>query len=220
MGQSLKRGELKMQLAAHKIVLAVESYFSDELELTNYKIKELLSRQDVVSHAEIAATNCLHALLEYHVWRLCQKTFVYEFHKYRESLSYPADPSSSKAFDRYVSSIDKELISNWFTKYDCLRKMVTQSVNNTCSFIEDVCANFSRDATLLLSEGLISRGSRLQTIMPLESDPHNGSKVVLCLEFKPSKKVLYKPRSLEIDVLIDKLFSDTLTEPFTSCPNS
>lgn len=59
-----------MQLAAHKMVLAVESYFSDELELTNYKIKELLSRQDVVSHAEIAATNCLHALLEYHVWRL------------------------------------------------------------------------------------------------------------------------------------------------------
>ncbi|MFV9830543.1 hypothetical protein A4A36_10855 [Bacillus subtilis] len=199
-----------MQLAAHKLAHAVESFFSDEIEHTNYNIKELLSRQDIVSHAEIAATNCLHALLDYHVWRLCQKTFVYEFHKYRESLSYPADPSSTKAFDRYVSSIDKELISKWFTKYDCLRKMVTQSVNNTCSFIEDVCGNFSKDAALLLSEGLISRGSRLQTIMPLESDPHNGSKVVLCLEFKPSKKILYKPRSLEIDVIIDRLFSDTL----------
>ncbi|MEK4875320.1 type 2 lanthipeptide synthetase LanM [Bacillus sp. FSL W8-0102] len=91
-----------------------------------------------------------------------------------------------------------------------LRKMVTQTVKNTCSFIEDVCVNFSRDATLLLSEGLISRGSKLQTITPLESDPHNGSKVVLCFEFKPSKKILYKPRSLEIDVLIDRLFSDIL----------
>lgn len=199
-----------MQLVADKLVHAVESFFSDEIEHTNYKIKEVLSRQDVVSHAEIASMNCLHALLEYHVWRLCHKTFVYEFHKYRESLSYPADPLSSKIFDQYVSSIDKQLISNWFTKYDFLRKMVTQSVNNTCSFIEDVCANFSSDATLLLSRGLISRGSRLQAITPLESDPHNGSKVILCLEFKSSKKILYKPRSLEIDVLIDKLFSDIL----------
>lgn len=199
-----------MQLVADKLVLAVESYFSDEIEHCNYKIKGLLSRQDVVSHAEIASMNCLHVLLKYHVWRLCQKTFVYEFHKYRESLAYPADPLSSNAFDRYVSSIDKELIRNWFSKYDCLRKMVTQSVNNTCSFIEDVCGNFSSDAMLLLSEGLISRGSRLQTITPLESDPHNGSKVVLCLEFTSSKKILYKPRSLEIDVLINRLFTDTL----------
>ncbi|MEK4875329.1 hypothetical protein N1I87_11730 [Bacillus sp. FSL W8-0102] len=109
-----------MQLVVDKLVHAVASFFSDEIEHTKYKIKELLSRQDVVSHAEIASMNCLHALLEYHVWRLCQKTFVYEFHKYRESLSYPVDPLSSKAFDRYVSSIDKELICNWFTKYDFL----------------------------------------------------------------------------------------------------
>ncbi|WP_079528018.1 type 2 lanthipeptide synthetase LanM [Halobacillus hunanensis] len=199
-----------MQLVSERLVHAVESFFSDEIEKTNYKVKENLSRQDVVTHAEIASMDCLHTLLEFHVWRLCHKTFVYELHKYRESLSYPANPSSSKIFDRYVSLIDKELISNWFTKYDFLRKMVTQSVNNTCSFIEDVSHNFSRDATLLLSKGLISRGSKLQAITPLESDPHNGSKVNLCLEFKSSKKILYKPRSLEIDVLIDELFSDTL----------
>lgn len=199
-----------MQLVADKLVDAVKSLFSDEIEHTNNQIKELLSKQDVVSHAEIATMNCLHALLEYHVWRLCQKTFVYEFHKYRENLSYPIDPSSSVAFDRYVSSIDKELISNWFTKYDCLRNMVTQSVDNTCSFIEEVCRNFSQDANLLLSRGLIDKESRLQAITPLESDPHNGSKMVLCLEFEPSKKILYKSRSLEIDVLIDRLFSDTL----------
>lgn len=207
--QSLK-GEVNMQQVADKLVHAVESYFSDEIQHTNYKIKELLSQQEVVSNAEIASMNCLHALLEYHVWRLCHKTFIYEFHEYRESLSYPADPLSSKIFDQYVSSIDKQLISSWFTKYDVLRKMVTQATNNTCSFIEDMCANFSSDATLLVSRGLISRGARLQAIKPLDSDPHNGSKVVLCLEFESSKKILYKPRSLEIDVLIDKLFSDTL----------
>jgi type 2 lantibiotic biosynthesis protein LanM len=199
-----------MQLVADKLVHAVESLFSDEIEHTNYKIKKYLSRQNVVSNGEIASMNCLHTLLEYHVWRLCHKTFVYEFHKYRESVSYPADPFSSKIFNQYVSSIDKELINDWFTKYDYLRKMVTQSVNNTCSFIENVCSNFSDDAALLLSRNLISRGSRLQAITPLESDPHNGSKVILCLEFKPSKRILYKPKSLEIDVVIDRLFSEVL----------
>lgn len=199
-----------MQIVADKLVHAVENFFSDEIEHTRKKVKELLSRQDAVTNAEKASMDSLHTLLEYHTWRLCHKTFVYEFHKYREDLSYPVDPSSSKAFDQFVSSIDEELIVNWFTKYDYLRKMVTQSVNNSCSFIEEMCRNFSDDAALLLSEGFISKESSLKTITPLESDPHNGSKVVLCLEFEPAKKILYKPRSLEVDVLIDRVFTDIL----------
>lgn len=204
------KGELKMQLVADKLTHAVESLFSNEIRQTNDNIKEHISRQDAISHSDIASMNCLHTLLEYHVWRLCHKTFVYEFHKYRESLSYPIDPLSSKLFDQYVNSIDEVLIGKWFTKYDYLRKMVTQTVNNTCSFIEEVCSNFSNDIDLLLAKGLISRGSRLQAITPLESDPHNNSKVILCLEFKPSKKIVYKPKSLEIDVLLDKVFSEIL----------
>ena len=86
LGRSLK-GEVNMQQVSDKLVQAVESFFSDEIEHTNYKIKELLSQQDVVSNAEIASMNCLHALLEYHVWRLCHKTLIYELHEYRESLS-------------------------------------------------------------------------------------------------------------------------------------
>lgn len=207
---AFKKGEQKMQIVADKLGRAVESFFSNEIEQTNKKIKELLSRQDVVTNAETAAMDSLHTLLEYHTWRLSHKTFVYEFHNYRKDLSYPVDPSSSKAFDQFVSTIDEELIIKWFTKYDYLRKMITQSVKNSCSFIEELCGNFSSDAALLLSEGFISEGSALKTVTPLESDPHNGSKVVLCLEFEPAKKILYKPRSLEIDVLIEQIFNGIL----------
>lgn len=199
-----------MQLVANKLSIAVEDLFSNEIEYTNYRIKSYLSQQDVIPHDEMAFMDCLHTLLEYHVWRLCYKTFVYEFHEYRESISFPVDPLSSEAFNQYVSLIDKKLINKWFTKYGLLKQMVTQTVNNTCSFIEEVCKNFSEDATLLLSKGLINRGSKLQAINPLDSDPHNNSKVILCFEFESDKKVLYKPRSLEIDVLIDRLFSEIL----------
>lgn len=199
-----------MQIVADKLVQAVESFFSDEIEQTNEKIKKLLSRQDVVTNAEMAAMDSLHTLLEYHTWRLCHKTFIYEFHKYREDLSYPIDPSSSKAFNQYVDLIDEQLIIKWFAKYDYLQKMVSKSVHNSCFFIEEMCKNFSGDASLLLSKGFISKGSALKSVTPLESDPHNGSKVVLCLEFEPAKKILYKPRSLEVDVLIERIFNDIL----------
>lgn len=199
-----------MNLIVQKLVDAVENVFSEEISNAHDKAKKRLSRQNIVSYDEEIITDVLRKLLEYHVWRLCQKTFVYEFHKYRRSLPLPADLSSSEAFDLYVNLIDKNLIKKWFSQYDCLSKMVTQSVKNTCAYIEEACGNFSQDIILLCDHHLVDRGSKLQTISPLDSDPHNGSKVVLCFEFEPSKKVIYKPRSLELDIIINSIFTDIL----------
>ncbi|WP_186326272.1 type 2 lanthipeptide synthetase LanM [Priestia megaterium] len=199
-----------MQVVSDKLVHAVKSYYIDEIEHTNNKIKEYLSKQDVVLNAETAFMDSFHTLLKHHVWRLSHKTFIYEFHKYRENLSFPADPSSSVIFDQYVKLIDRELINDWFLKYDYLRVLVKTCVENTCSYIQDVCESFSNDASLLLLKGFINQESHLNAVTPLDSDPHNGSKVVLCLEFDSSKKIIYKPRSLEVDVLVDRVFSEIL----------
>lgn len=199
-----------MDLVVQKLVDAVENIFSEEIGNAHDKAIKGLSKQNIVSYDKSIITNVLRKLLEYHVWRLCEKTFVYEFHKYRRSLSLPVDPSSSKAFDLYVNLIDKNIVKNWFSQYDCLRKMVTQSVKNTCTYIEEACNNFSQDIVLLCGKHLVDRGSKLQTISPLDSDPHNGSKVALCFEFEPSKKVIYKPRSLELDIIINSIFTDIL----------
>lgn len=178
-----------MQVVSDKLVHAVKSYYIDEIEHTNNKIKEYLSKQDVVLNAETAFMDSFHTLLKHHVWRLSHKTFIYEFHKYRENLSFPADPSSSVIFDQYVKLIDRELINDWFLKYDYLRVLVKTCVENTCSYIQDVCESFSNDASLLLLKGFINQESHLNAVTPLDSDPHNGSKVVLCLEFDSSKKL-------------------------------
>lgn len=199
-----------MRIVAQKLVKAIEDIFNKEIAYANCKSKEHLSQQNIVSYDESIVINCLHKLLEYNIWRLCHKTFVYEFHEYRKSLSLPADPSSSKAFDLYVELIDENLIEHWFSKYDCLRKMVTQSAKNSCYYVEEICRNFNNDIISLCADLFVDKGSKLLTISPLDSDPHNGSKVVICFEFEPSRKLIYKPRSLKLDSIVNNIFCNIL----------
>lgn len=199
-----------MHVVVQKLVDAVESIFSTEISNTYDRAGRSLLEQNAVTYDESVIKNILRELLEYHVGRLCQKTFIYEFHKYRRSLSLPADPSSSKAFDLYVSQINETMLENWFSQYGCLRNMVTRAVTNSCAYVEDVCSNFSKDIEVLCDRSLVQRGTKLQSIHPLDSDPHNGSKVALCFFFEPSKKVIYKHRSLEFDTIADSVFCDIL----------
>lgn len=199
-----------MDIIVQKLVNAIENVFIKEIENAYDKSKKKLSEQDIVLYDSSVIKELLRELLGYHTWRLCQKTFVYEFHKYRKSLSLPVDPTSSKAFDLYVNLIDENLLKNWFLKYNCLQKMVTQSVKNTCVYVEEVCSNFSHDIILLCDHNMVDRGSKLNSISPLNSDPHNGSKVALCFKFEPTKKVIYKPRSLGLDNMVSSIFTDIL----------
>ena len=199
-----------MNLIIKKLVNAIEEIFSEEINNTRHSAKKILSMQNIVSYDERIITDILRELLSYHVWRLCQKTFIYEFHEFRRSLEFPVDPMSSKAFDLYVNLIDKNLIEKWFSKYDFLSKMVTKSIKNTCSYTEEVFSNFSQDIMVLCKQHLVDSGSRLQSIYPLDSDPHNGSKIAICFEFEHSKKVIYKPRSLELDTIINTIFTDII----------
>src|SRR5699024_12259831 len=110
-----------MQLVADILSIAVEDLFSNEIEYTNYRIKSYLSQQDVIPNDEMAFMDCLHTLLEYHGWRLCYITFVYECHEYRESISFLVDSLSLEEFHQYVRLIDKKFINNLFHKYESLK---------------------------------------------------------------------------------------------------
>ena len=199
-----------MHLVIQKLVDAIECIFSEEIVYTYKSAQRSLSEQNAVLYDELVVKNILRELLEYHVGRLCQKTFVYEFHKFRRNLSMPADASSSKAFDLYVNQIDESMIEDWFSKYGCLHDMVTGAVTNSCGYVEGVCSSFSKDIELLCERKMVQRGSKLQSIHPLDSDPHNGSKVALCFFFENAERVIYKHRSLEFDTIVDHVFRDIL----------
>lgn len=196
----------------NKIVEIIEEIFKDIVENTHSNIKKSFT---MLEEREMKIfIKCFHSLLEYHISRVVQKTFIYEFHEYRKSLNMPADPRSSVAFDLFLQKMDKQMIETWLKKYSYLRKIIHTVINNTSSYIITVCKNFKEDKAELNASEMISESSYLIAINALDSDPHNGSQIVLCFEFSNDEKILYKPRSLEIDQLIDTLFSEILR--FTS----
>lgn len=203
-----------MDIIVKKIVETTKSIYNEKISYTCNEALKSFERQNIVAYDREVVDKLLEYLLSYHMWRLCQKTFIYEFHEYRKMLSLPIDASSSKAFKSYTNLINPELLKKWFSNYKCLKEMVDCTVYNICSYIEEVCDNFGNDATVLCERELIEREAKLVSILPLDSDPHNGSKMALCFEFEPHKKVIYKPRSLEIDEVIDKIFTDILKFDF------
>lgn len=96
------KGELFVDKISKKIRDAVKQIFKKEIYAACKKSKEIFAKQNYVRCKEVVVENLMDELLEYHSWRLCQKTFVYEFHEYRKSLSLPPDTASHKAFDTYV----------------------------------------------------------------------------------------------------------------------
>lgn len=203
-----------MEIVIKRIVEAIKSIYNEKIDCTYNEALKSLENQSIVGCDKLVVEKLMQYLLSYHMWRLCQKTFIYEFHKYRRSLSLPIDASSSKAFEAYTNLINPELLKKWFLNYKCLKKMVECTIYNICSYIEEACNNFENDVEVLCERKLVMPGSKLASIVPLDSDPHNGSKMALCFEFEPYKKVIYKPKSLEIDEVIDKIFTDILKFDF------
>ncbi|MBC6308476.1 type 2 lantipeptide synthetase LanM [Listeria sp. FSL L7-1582] len=199
-----------MEIASNKLLCSIKQYYSQELSDTLQKIDRLCMEHREISNVSISLEKCLDSLLETSVWRLCHKTFVYEFHEYRKSVSIPANPLSSKAFNQFVQLIDKHTLEVWFNKYKVLKDILTKTIKNICFFMYEVCQNFFKDLDTLSSEGFISDCSKLQSVTHLDSDPHNGAKVMLCFEFQDDNKVLYKPRSVDVDIVIDKIFKKIL----------
>lgn len=192
----------------NKIVEIIENIFKDIVENTHNTLKK--NTETFQEKETDVFIKCFHSLLDYHISRVVQKTFIYEFHEFRKGLNMPANPNSSIVFDIFLQKVDKQMIELWLNKYKFLRKIINTVINNTSSYIITVCENFKEDRAQLNASGMISGNSFLTAINSLDSDPHNGSKIVLCFEFSNDEKILYKPRSLEIDQFIDLLFSNIL----------
>lgn len=202
-----------MYKASEKVTRAVCSLFSTEINETLTAIHAALDEQDSVNIHHDAFRTALRALIHRHTWHQSHRLFVYEFHAYRRSIGLPVDPNSSEAFDAFRETLDEQVITTWFERYGLWKQMISTCVRNTLSFLLEVARHFSADVRDLMSSSLIANHTTLTSIIPLDSDPHNGSKVVLALEFDGVPRVIYKPRSLALDVMIRDIFTEIVRFP-------
>ncbi|HFR3731205.1 TPA: DUF4135 domain-containing protein, partial [Streptococcus suis] len=56
----------------------------------------------------------------------------------------------------------------------------------------------------------LSKNTRIEQVYPMDSDPHNGGRIVLCFVDSNSQRIIYKPRSLTVDKLVREIFQDAL----------
>ena len=187
----------------------VEVVYQLKLDSTMEEIDKIVntSRNPIVKKKIVRA--CLKNMLQEQVWRICNKTFVYEFHEFRKKIGVEINPSSSLAFDRYLQQFDSTDITLWFKKYPILYNILDSVINNCCNYIIEVLKNLKADYNEILTEKLLDKNEKLEEIIPFQSDPHNGSKRVLSFKFT-KHQLLYKPRSLAIDKLMGSIFTGIL----------
>lgn len=192
-----------------KISNGVYEYFDNNIEDMRIFLKER-NEQDDIANLEKSFTECFFAMLENNIWRFMNKTFVYEFHRFRIGLGMEADKNSSKAYNLYVGKLDCEVISKWFEEYPVLKDVVRNSIENTGNYLKAVVNDFIADYKTIKDEFEIADDAILDAVIPNDSDPHNNGHIVLCVKFSDGNKVIYKPRNLGIDSLMRKIFSSIM----------
>lgn len=198
---------------------ALDVRYGDQSRHTADHAQQLLEAQDAVGVAPGVAAALLDQLVWRHAWATCHKTFVYDFHEYRRGLGLPVDPDSSVAFEAYLDGFGTATLDAWFERYPRLRVLVETAIENSRAYVTALARNFRDEAAALRAAGLLA-GRILTGIRPLDSDPHNGSKIVLGLALDDTDALLYKPRSLAPDLLVHSLFVHVLHWPVSPVPTT
>ncbi|HEM5122078.1 TPA: DUF4135 domain-containing protein, partial [Streptococcus suis] len=188
---------------------SLKNFFKDDLEQFEIKLEEISRRNIDIPSIVIQIKRCCYQILEKNLWQLSYKVFTYEFHKFREENNFPINKGSSVAYNHYVSQFNETTISVWFEKYPVYYELIKNSVKNLLEYLTDVINNYYKDYTLL-EDAFLSKNTRIEQVYPMDSDPHNGGRIVLCFVDSNSQRIIYKPRSLTVDKLVREIFQDAL----------
>ncbi|RAX22587.1 MULTISPECIES: DUF4135 domain-containing protein [unclassified Actinomyces] len=199
-----------MQRLFDRIPGTLDKYFENEIQSALRRAQAAIRGQSVIRVAVRVPGLALKRMLTQRFWALVHKTFVYEMHLFREGQGMPVDSSSTDAFDAYVAGFGVQTLDAWFRKYPELARMVNTMVRRTACFVVEVCEALRDDAERLVAHGLVDGDVLISDMVALDSDPHNGGKVVMALVDSDTKVVVYKPRSLALDVWVHGLFVDVL----------
>jgi len=160
--------------------------------------ERLFKKVGVASHriSEAAAIDLQRHLLSTLSW-IGEKTLLVEFIAWKAipGQELPTD-SERKAYSSFIQHLWNGGLSGLFEVYPVLARFLARAAEQWVSFVADFLRDLHEDAGLLSET--FHAGQPLGQILRIKtgmSDPHNGGRTVLEVQFGRELSLFYKPRS-------------------------
>jgi type 2 lantibiotic biosynthesis protein LanM len=154
---------------------------------------------------------------------LCSTTLNYEFSEFRASAPSLLDiligekNIKNSIYSNFVNKLLRDGLLNLFKKYPVLAKLIAIKIDFWCSEIgcflgrlkDDLSeikkTFFNKEESSICSKERTRDLGKLTKVETFVSDPHCNGKSVIIVTFKSEVKLVYKPKSLGLDIEYFKL---------------
>lgn len=127
------------------------------------------------------------------------RTFVYDLHEKKELLEFSSEDEKER-FREYLkaSFFDKAGIVSFFTNYPVLARLYAQTIQFQLTNFTELLQALTASAQELADIFEISLPLTIKDIQLGAGDSHDNGKTVAILHFDKDKKLVYKPKNLEV----------------------
>lgn len=126
--------------------------------------------------------------------------------------------TSESRFNQYFQSLCRQNV--WravAARYPELDRLLADTVRRYMRHVDEIVRRLTSDLPELQRHGLIPESITLVDIEPHLGDLHDGNRAVGVVRFSDGEAVIYKPRSLDVDVLWTELVGELNCRGLT-CP--
>lgn len=146
-------------------------------------------------------------ILVSHLYHICYRVLILELNICREENKLCGNNSKERMQD-YSNNLlnDENYVEGLLQEYPVMYRLISIGIHNWLTNIKDILIHFKKDKSEI--ERKLFSGESIGEILKISgnmSDSHHGGKGVLQLEFEGGKKVIYKPRSLDLDLKFNNI---------------
>lgn len=189
--------------------LPFEDFYFPFILIARDKLSTRLSTNSLVELLSKDAYEALERSLLQQLVNLGTETLLFEFNKFREA-HLSADKTTSEESRIIYNSFVKNLLQNgglaFFNRYPVLARLIATTfdfwLESTTEFIQRLQEDFSAIGLTFSDDVKLGKVQAIETSL---SNPHNRGRSVLALTFSSGIKVVYKPKSLGLDVAFNQL---------------
>ena len=151
---------------------------------------------------------CKNDIIKYFIdmlYTISHKTLILEINSLRlmGKLKGNNPEERYKSYSRILQE-DNIYKKELFEEYPVLFRLISTKIINFKNFLLEIFTNFKKDKHILEKDLNIDPKTKIKHLHLGSGDSHQNGKTVTILEFENGQKVVYKPRSLAIDVEFQK----------------